>query len=92
MCAAIGFAVFLAHTILIPIDFCSINPTRSFGPAFVASIHHHQLNADAPTPWRHHYIFWIGPLFGAALAAGYNKLLNSLSDASEKSATPSSAV
>jgi len=30
---AIGFAVYIGHTILIPIDGCSINPTRSFGPA-----------------------------------------------------------
>jgi len=26
--AAIGFAVFLAHVVLLPIDGCSINPTR----------------------------------------------------------------
>ena len=34
---AIGFAVYLGHVVLIPIDGCSINPTRSFGPAVVAS-------------------------------------------------------
>ena len=28
-----GFSVFLAHVVLLPIDGCSINPTRSFGPA-----------------------------------------------------------
>ena len=32
----IGLAVFLAHTVCIPITGCSINPTRSFGPALVA--------------------------------------------------------
>jgi len=37
-CIAIGFAVFLAHLILLPIDGCSINPTRSFGPAIVGYI------------------------------------------------------
>merc|ERR1711933_489846 len=37
---AIGFSVYLAHTVMIPIDGCSINPTRSFGPAVVASIAH----------------------------------------------------
>merc|ERR1719387_2209225 len=36
-CLAIGFAVFLAHTVLIPIDGCSINPTRSIGPPMIAS-------------------------------------------------------
>merc|ERR1719401_1030636 len=36
---AIGFAVFLAHLLLLPIDGCSINPTRSFGPAVVNKMH-----------------------------------------------------
>ncbi|KAH8046351.1 water channel [Aureococcus anophagefferens] len=35
---AIGFAVYLGHVVLIPIDGCSINPTRSFGPAVVATV------------------------------------------------------
>merc|ERR1711948_236516 len=37
-CLAIGFSVFLAHLLLLPIDGCSINPTRSFGPAVVGRI------------------------------------------------------
>jgi len=32
---AIGFAVFLAHIVLVPIDGCSINPARSLGSAVV---------------------------------------------------------
>lgn len=35
---AIGFVVFLAHLLLIPIDGCSINPARSFGSAVVAGV------------------------------------------------------
>ena len=34
---AIGFAVFCAHAVLLPIDGCSINPARSLGPAIVSS-------------------------------------------------------
>ena len=37
-CFAIGLAVFLGHSLLVPIDGCSINPTRSFGPAVVEYI------------------------------------------------------
>ena len=37
-CFAIGLAVFLGHSFLIPNDGCSINPTRSFGPAVVEYI------------------------------------------------------
>jgi aquaporin PIP len=58
---AIGFAVFLAHTILIPIDGCSINPTRSLGPAIVATL------AGVDNLWDDHWVFWLGPLLGAAI-------------------------
>ena len=60
----IAMSVMVAHLFLIPIDGCSINPTRSFGPSTVASwagiegIYYHQ-----------QYMFWFGPLFGATLAA-----------------------
>lgn len=63
-CIAIGFAVYIAHSVLIPITGCSINPSRSFGPAIVASIRYD--NADAI--WKHHWIFWVGPLIGSLLA------------------------
>ncbi|CAM9421261.1 unnamed protein product, partial [Ectocarpus fasciculatus] len=33
----ISMAVLVAHLFLLPIDGCSINPTRSFGPSLVAS-------------------------------------------------------
>jgi len=61
---AIGLAVFLGHSILIPIDGCSINPTRTFGTAFVA-----HLNPNATvSPWNHFWVFVLGPLIGAAFA------------------------
>jgi MIP family channel proteins len=69
-CLAIGFAVFLAHTVLIPIDGCSINPTRSLGPPIIASAR----NDDAKKLFEDMWIFWLGPLIGAALAAGLYKL------------------
>jgi len=54
---AIGLAVFMAHVICIPITGCSINPTRSFGPALIADF------------WDDHWIWWAGPLTGAVAAA-----------------------
>jgi aquaporin PIP len=51
----IGFAVFLAHLVLIPIDGCSINPARSLGSAVVS------LNAAS---WANMWIFWAGPIIG----------------------------
>merc|ERR1711934_108625 len=52
----IGLAVFMAHVLLIPITGCSINPTRSFGPAVVANV------------WNDHWIFWVGPFVGSTIA------------------------
>jgi MIP family channel proteins len=67
-CIAIGFAVFLAHLLLLPIDGCSINPTRSFGPAIVGKIR--DCNAEASDKGLEHlWIMFVGPLVGAALAA-----------------------
>jgi len=67
---AIGFAVFLAHLVLLPIDGCSINPTRSTGPAIVSHLR------DCPDPNKVHadglnhlWVMWAGPLTGALLAA-----------------------
>jgi len=65
---AIGFAVYLAHSVMIPIDGCSINPTRSFGPAVVASIRYSDDERTLTAIWEHHWIFWVAPLLGAFLA------------------------
>lgn len=67
-CIAIGFAVFLAHLILLPIDGCSINPTRSFGPAIVGAIR--DCNTEASKKGLEDlWVMFVGPLIGAALAA-----------------------
>ncbi|KAK2631263.1 hypothetical protein EUGRSUZ_L03165 [Eucalyptus grandis] len=53
---AIGFI--LGANILVggPFDGASMNPARAFGPALVE------------WRWRHHWIYWLGPFIGAALA------------------------
>ncbi|CAE8604318.1 unnamed protein product [Polarella glacialis] len=66
-CLVIGFAVFIAHTILIPIDGCSINPTRSFGPAIISALSN--CGGSENLGLRDLWIMWVGPLFGAAVAA-----------------------
>jgi len=55
--AAIGLAVLVDHLVGIPLTGASMNPARSFGPAVVANI------------WDDHWIYWLGPLIGAAAAA-----------------------
>jgi len=65
-CLAIGLAVFLAHSVLIPVDGCSINPTRSFGPAILAAYSQNKSLKAFQDLW----IFWLGPLLGAAAAVG----------------------
>jgi aquaporin Z len=56
---AIGITVFIAHLLLIPYTSCSINPSRSLGPAIVSGT------------WpKHFWIFIFGPYAGAIAAAG----------------------
>ena len=62
----IGFAVFLVHLATIPITGTGINPARSLGAAIV-------FNKDRG--WDDHWIFWVGPFIGAALAALYHTVV-----------------
>ena len=59
----IGYAVFIAHMVMVPVDNCSINPARSFGPAVIANY------------WSDQWIFWVGPLTGATVAGLFNGVL-----------------
>ena len=59
-----GFAIGLTIAIDIlavgPITGASMNPARSFGPTLVANL---------PELWHKHWIYWVGPLAGAGIAA-----------------------
>ena len=59
---AIGLAVFCAHMIALPIDGCSINPTRTFASAVAAS------GVSTCNAWANHWVFWLGPIMGASMA------------------------
>jgi MIP family channel proteins len=60
----IAMSVMVAHLFLLPIDGCSINPTRSFGPSLVAA-----WAGIGGRYYHQQYMFWFGPLVGAALGA-----------------------
>ncbi|OAP03343.1 hypothetical protein AXX17_AT3G49320 [Arabidopsis thaliana] len=62
----IGFAVFIVHLATIPITGTGINPARSLGAAII-------YNKDKA--WDHHWIFWVGPFAGAAIAAFYHQFV-----------------
>ena len=55
---AIGLAVFVDHFVGVPLTGASMNPARSFGPALVSDF------------WDDQWVYWIGPLIGAGVAAG----------------------
>ncbi len=56
---AIGLALGLVNIVGIPVDNCSVNPARSFGPAIFSQ------GAGA---WSDFWIMVVGPLAGAAIA------------------------
>ncbi|KAH0937317.1 hypothetical protein HID58_004778 [Brassica napus] len=62
----IGFAVFMVHLATIPITGTGINPARSFGAAVI----YNQEKA-----WDDQWIFWVGPMIGAAAAALYHQFV-----------------
>lgn len=58
----IGFAVFMVHLATIPITGTGINPARSLGAAVMY---------NKKKSWDDHWIFWVGPIAGAAAAQFY---------------------
>ena len=60
---AIGFTVTLDALWDGPISGASMNPARSFGPAFVAGV------------WANQWIYWIAPILGASIGAFIYQLL-----------------
>jgi len=54
---AIGLALGLVNIVGIPVDNCSVNPARSFGPAIFS-----------PDAWGDFWIMVVGPVIGAILA------------------------
>ncbi|EXB85110.1 Aquaporin PIP2-1 [Morus notabilis] len=62
----IGFAVFMVHLATIPITGTGINPARSLGAAVIY---------NKEKAWDDHWIFWVGPFIGAAIAAFYHQFI-----------------
>ena len=71
----IGLTLTLVHILGIGLTGTSVNPARSFGPALVALM---QGNA---APMGVLWVFIVGPLVGAAVAAGVYKFLESKKEA-----------
>ncbi len=53
----IGLAVVIIHLVSIPLTGTGANPARTFGPAVIMG------------RWDDHWVYWAGPLLGAALAS-----------------------
>ncbi|KAM9849110.1 aquaporin-4-like [Aulostomus maculatus] len=60
---AIGLSVCTGHLFAIPYTGASMNPARSLGPAMITWC------------WDNHWIYWLGPTLGGALAAALYEYL-----------------
>ena len=58
----IGLTVLVVHLVAVPLTGAGINPARSLGPAVAAGF------------WADHWVYWIAPLAGGALAAAVHKV------------------
>jgi len=74
---AIGWSVFLAHIVLIPLTGCGINPARSAGPHIVNAI----AGMSAP---RGVWTYYVAPFVGSAFAALSAWLLMGLDETDEE--------
>ncbi len=54
---AIGGMIFLIHLVGFPLTGASLKPARNFGPAIISGF------------WDYHWIYWVGPIIGAVIAA-----------------------
>jgi len=83
---AIGVSVFLAHLMLLPIDGCSINPTRSFGPAIVGAMR----NCDGGPGFqgvKDLWLMFIAPLLGSVMAASVHSRMHPSKQGTSKDET-----
>jgi len=76
----IGFAVTVCHLFAIKYTGSSMNPARSFGPAFILMASPvlkdpNEVFVTTPDPrseyidgFEHHWIYWLGPIVGGVLA------------------------
>nr|QIJ55390.1 aquaporin 8.3 [Haliotis discus hannai] len=65
---AIGFSVVVCTLAGVAATGGSMNPARSFGSAVAVSA----FNGDV---WKYHYIYWAGPVFGAAIAVFFYRFV-----------------
>lgn len=63
----IGLSLFIAELTGVYFTGGSLNPARSFGPAVVNRNFHH-----------YHWIYWVGPILGSLVAAGFYKFIKIL--------------
>jgi len=70
---AIGWSVFLAHSVLIPLTGCGINPARSAGPHIINAF----AGVSGPRGW---WIFYTAPFVGSIFAALSAAVLMGLDD------------
>jgi glycerol uptake facilitator-like aquaporin len=66
---AIGLTIAADILAIGPLTGASMNPQRSFGPTLIASMLIDGSTSANGSLWSTHWIYWVGPVVGALLAA-----------------------
>ena len=85
---AIGSLIILGHLVAIPFTGAGMNPARSFGPALTTKLFPPPGLPPEALWWNFHWVYWVGPIVGAIVAAYIYVIIFGDKDSQDKLSKP----